>query len=87
MLHLKQLGPPGIQYLTKLFNLSIQSADIPSIWKQAKIIHIPKVGKPRPLGTSYWSISLLCFAIKVLERLLLPYLNLHLNLSDTQHGF
>ena len=31
MLHLKHLGPLGIQYLTKLFNLSIQSADIPSI--------------------------------------------------------
>ena len=29
MFHLKHLGPLGIQYLTKLFNLSIQSADIP----------------------------------------------------------
>ena len=31
MLHLKHLGPLGIQCLTKLFNLSIQSPDIPLI--------------------------------------------------------
>ena len=37
MLHLKHSRPLGIQYLAKFFNPSIQSADIPSVWKQAKI--------------------------------------------------
>ena len=32
-------------------------------------------------------MSLLCPSIKVLERLVLPYLNLHLSLFDTHHGF
>ena len=30
-LHLKHLGPRGISYLTKLFNLSVNSANLPSI--------------------------------------------------------
>ena len=51
--HLKHLGPLGFQYLTSLYNLSLSAADIPSIWKQAIIISIPKAGKPRDLGPSY----------------------------------
>ena len=85
--HLKHLGPIGFQYLTNLFNLSLQSADIPSIWKQATIIPIPKAGKPRHLGASYRPISLLSPAAKVLERLILPQLTHHLTLADSQHGF
>ena len=85
--HLKHLGPLGLQYLTNLFNLSLSSADIPSIWKQATIITIPKAGKPRDLGTSYRPISLLPPAVKVLERLLLPQLTFHLPLAESQHGF
>jgi len=87
MLHIKHLGPRGIQYLTDLFTLSLRSADIPSIWRQATIIPIPKVGKPRDLGTSYRPISLLCPGVKVLEKLILPQLTHHLQLVDSQHGF
>ena len=53
ILHLKHLGPTGISYLCSLFNLSLASADIPSIWKQAIIISLLKAGKPASLGTSY----------------------------------
>ena len=87
MIHLKHLGPRGYEYLTSLYNISIQAADIPSIWKRVTIIPIPKVGKPLHLGSSFRPISLLCPAIKVLERLLLPILNLSLPLADRQHGF
>ena len=59
ILHLKQLGPTGISYLCSLFNLSLASADIPSIWKQSIIIALLKAGKPASLGTSYRPISLL----------------------------
>ncbi len=45
-LHLKHLGPNAIRYLTRLFNLSVQNADIPAIWRQANIIPIAKPGKP-----------------------------------------
>ena len=87
ILHLKHLGPTGISYLCSLFNMSLASADIPSIWKQAIIIVLLKAGKPASLGTSYSPISLLSPTAKVLERLLLPILNEQLHTMPTQHGF
>ncbi|KAF2344177.1 Reverse transcriptase domain [Trinorchestia longiramus] len=53
----------------------------------AIIITIPKPGKPPSLSSSYPPISLLCPAVKVLERLLLPHLTAAIPLSDSQHGF
>ena len=32
-LHMKHLGPKGIEYLTKIYNLSMETCEIPSIWK------------------------------------------------------
>ena len=43
---LKHLGEHGIKYLTKTFNICLQSLEIPDMWKQGKIIPIPKPGKP-----------------------------------------
>ena len=85
--HLKQLGPRGIEFLTKTFNRSIATAEIPSIWKTALVIPVLKPGKPPHLSSSYRPISLLCPAVKVLERLLLPTLNEHLAPANHQHGF
>lgn len=87
ILHLRYLGPHGVCYLTRLFNLSIRHANLPSIWKAANIIVIPKPGKPPALSTSYRPISLLCPAVKVLERLVLPLLTAATTLNDSQHGF
>ena len=86
-LHLKHLGPLGIRYLTQLFNLSVQAADIPSIWKCAHVIPIQKPNKPSDQGKSYRPISLLCPEVKVLERLNLPLMRASLSPSDAQHGF
>ena len=86
ILHLKNLGPLAIRYLTHLFNLSYNHSDIPSIWKTATLIPLPKPGKAAGLGPSFRPISLLCPAVKVLERLLLPELN-SLHMAPTQHGF
>ena len=87
ILHLRHLGPCGLSYLTHTLNLSIATANIPSIWKSATIITIPKPGKPPCLSSSYRPISLLCPAVKVLERLLLPHITASLHLADSQHGF
>jgi hypothetical protein len=46
-LHLKHLGPAGIGYLAKLFNLSVQRADVPILWKSAHIVPKLKPGKLR----------------------------------------
>ena len=85
--HLKHHGPLGVEYLTAVFNLSVATAEVPSIWKTAIVIPVLKPGKPANKGTSYRPISLLCPAVKVLERLLLPTLKEHLTPSSTQHGF
>ena len=87
ILHLKNLGPSGTQYLTDICNLSISQAEIPDIWKKAIIIPLLKAGKPAELGKSYRPISLLCPASKVLERLILPHLTATLTPNNTQHGF
>ena len=86
MVHLKHFGRRAISYLTSLFNLSLSSSNLPSIWKQALIIPVPKPGKPAPNSTSYRPISLLCPASKVLERCILPLLS-PLSPSSSQHGF
>ena len=83
---LKHLGPTGINFLTDLFNLSYNRADIPAIWKTATVIPLLKPAKPADQGSSYRPISILCPAAKVFERLLLPELN-SLPLSPIQHGF
>ena len=84
---LKHLGPLGIEYLTKLFNLSFQQASLPAIWKHAIILPLLKPGKLKTQGTSYRPISLLCPASKVLEKLMLQRISPHLHLAETQHGF
>ena len=84
---LKHLGPLGISYLTDLFNLSYQHANLPAIWKHATILPILKPGKPKDQGTSYRPISILCPASKVLEKLMLNRISTHLHLANTQHGY
>ena len=85
--HLKHLRSRGIEYPTALFNDSVTSCRIPSIWKSSIVIQIPKAGKDSSLSTSYRHISLLCPAAKVMEALLLPTVNNHLVPSADQHSF
>ena len=87
MLHLKHLGPLGIRYLTHLFNLSVNHADVPAIWKTANVIPILKPKKPADQGPSFRPISLLEPEIKILERLILPFLDQSLGAANSQHGF
>ena len=84
--HLKHLGSRGNEYLTALFNDSVTSCRILSIWKSSIVIPIPKLDKDFSLSTSYRPISLLCPAAKVMEALLLPTVNNHLLPSADQHG-
>ena len=61
---------PIYHYLTHLYNISLRSANIPAMWKQAVIILVPKASKTRHLRTAYRPISLLSLTMKVLERLI-----------------
>ena len=86
-LHLKHLGINGIKYLTKIFNLSISTSTIPDIWKQSTIIPLLKPNKPSNESESHRPVALLCPAVKIQERLLLPFLTESLDIPVFQHGF
>ena len=86
MTSLQNPGPPGLQYLSHLFKLSINDCNIPVIWKHAIINPVPKSNKPADFCTSYRSISLLCPAVKVFERLLQAELK-SFSLLPNEHGF
>ena len=85
--HLKHLGPLALNFLAALYNDSITNSYLPSIWKMSTVIPLPKPGKDSSQGKSFHPISLLCPAAEVLEALILPSLNNHLQLADHQYGF
>jgi hypothetical protein len=85
--HLKHLGENAIKYLTHVYNLSVTKCDIPAIWKESIIIPLQKPGKDPSAAASYRPISLLSPVAKILEKLMLPYLNQHLPPQPHQHGF
>ena len=85
--HLKHLGPRAIKYLTAIYNLAINSNQIPHIWKLAKIIPIPKPNKDPSIGTSYRPISLLSPIAKTLEKIILPHFIHNTHIPPHQHGF
>ncbi|KAH7696225.1 hypothetical protein AAVH_36707, partial [Aphelenchoides avenae] len=87
MLHLKHLGPLGLERLTDVINASLACCSISAIWKGSTIIPLPKAGKDPSQSTSYRPVSLLCPAAKVLEALLLPSVTEHMRPASHQHGF
>ena len=86
-LMLKHLGPKANSYIAGMFQTSLNTGVISSIWKTAHIIPLLKPGKPDDTGKSYRPVSLLFPLVKVLETLLLPTLTEHLPIADHQHGF
>ena len=84
---MKNLGPLATEHLTALYNDSLKSYRLASIWKTLLVIPIPKPGKDSSQGTSYRPISLLCPAAKVLEALILPSIYEFLSPDKYQHGF
>jgi reverse transcriptase-like protein/retrotransposon-encoded endonuclease len=85
--HLKHLGINAIIYLTKIYNLAIQTNTLPHIWKLAKIIPIPKPHKDLGDSLSYRPISLLSPIVKTLEKVILPEITQNITNIQHQHGF
>ena len=82
----KQISPS----LTKLFQLSLDTGQIPSIWKHAIIQPIFKKGN-KSLPQNYRPISLTCVCCKILEHIIrtsvTSYLESNRILNNAQHGF
>ena len=86
-LHLKNLGDHAITYIPETINLSLRTTTIPNKWREGRILPLAKPGKPATEGTSYRPITLLSPIAKVMERLLLPLAEQHLQPHPCQHGF
>ena len=86
-LHLKHLGPHGIQALTNIANFSYAHCRIPTIWKRGTIITILKPNKDPTIPSSYRPITLLSTPSKITERLILNKITPHVPLAPSQHGF
>lgn len=71
---LKQIPKKGIIKLTNIINAAIRLKYVPSIWKFAEVIMIPKIGKPSNEISSYRPISLLPTMSKLFEKILLKRL-------------
>ena len=76
--------------LTVIMNKSIQSGEIPEVWKEASITPIFKGGKKEE-PANYRPVSLTSQIAKLLERIIRWYLVTYLELinafPDSQHGF
>ncbi|GFV09623.1 putative RNA-directed DNA polymerase from transposon BS [Trichonephila clavipes] len=75
------LGPHGMQKLLDIFNFSWKIGRLPRDWKRAIIIPILKPGKDTSTSVSYRTIALTSFVSKLMERLVLARLNVHLNIN------
>ena len=76
--------------VTKLFNLSISSGQVPANWKESSIVPVPK-SSDRSSPANYRPISLLSILSKTLERhihfLIATHLQNNQLLSNRQWGF
>jgi hypothetical protein len=76
--------------LSVIFNLSLQTGDIPDIWKLASVVPVFKKGSPSD-PCNYRPISLTCIACKLMEsgikEAFLAFLKEHKIINDSQHGF
>ena len=67
---LKRLPNNIIVKLTQIINASLRLLYVPSFWKVAEVVMIPKPGKPATEVKSYRPISLLPILSKLYERIL-----------------
>ena len=76
---LQQLPRKGIVFLTYIYNAILRLGYFPKAWKTAKVIVMPKPGKPLEGAASYRPISLLSTLSKLFEKIftvrLLPTLH------------
>ena len=87
---LKELHHEIAPILTKIFNLSLESGNVPLDWKRATVAPVFKKG-PKSKASNYRPISLTCIASKIMEHILVTNIMTHFDnnniLSQYRHGF
>lgn len=79
------------EILTRTINACLKLNTFPKEWKKAKVVLIPKDGKPKELPSSYRPICLLPTWGKLLDKIITNRLVFHLEsnnlISNRQYGF
>ena len=87
---IKRISPAIIHFLVLLFNLSIQTGQIPLQWKTALVMPIYKKGS-LCTASNYKPISLTSGICRIFEKIICAHMFYHLNqnklISPSQHGF
>ena len=87
---LKELASELAPCLTRIFQESLSSGQLPDDWKKARIAPAFKKGSTC-LAENYRPISLTCVCCKLLEHIICSQIHKHLNkydiLTSLQHGF
>ena len=87
---LKNCAPELSPVLSKLFNISLSSKTVPTEWKRAHVVAVPKKGSKQD-PSNYRPISLLPIISKVMEGCISDHIRKYLDknqlLCDTQYGF
>lgn len=87
---LKELADELAIPFTKIYNASLSSGELPSVWKEAAVTPIFKKGK-KAVPANYRPVSMTSIPCKILEKwvreVLVHHLQEHDLLSDHQHGF
>jgi potassium voltage-gated channel Eag-related subfamily H protein 8 len=88
---LKHLAESALQVLLDLMNDIWETGDLPSIWKLANVIPIPKPGKDHAEPSNYRPIALTSCVCKTMERMInarfVWFLESNGLLSNIQCGF
>lgn len=76
--------------LTRLFQLSLETGEVPHDWRQAWVVPIFKKGE-RHIAANYRPVSLTSITCKILEHIvhssIMKHFDQHAILTDSQHGF
>ena len=86
---LKRMPQSMVEMLLRLFNYSWKHAVLPSSWKQADVVLIPKKDGDPSDATSFRPISLTSLVVKVMERMIFNriYHRIETQLHPSQAGF
>lgn len=99
----KSAGPDGLsnvflkryadqisEYMTRIFQVSLQSGDVPEDWHNARVVPIHKKGD-KCMVANYRPVYITCTSCKFLEHIvvgeILEFLTANNILSQHQHGF
>jgi hypothetical protein len=83
----KYVGDVGLKWLTKFFNVILDTCRMPNIWRQSVVVPLYKNKGDIQCCNNYRGIKLLSHTFKVWEKLIESRLRRVVSISENQFGF